>query len=237
MQLLEAIRSRRSIRAFLPKPVPRETIAALLDAAAWAPSGSNMQPWLVHVVTGEPLERLRRAAVASALDGGARAEPEWRYYPEPIPEPYLTRRRACGFGLYAQLGIARDDRAGRARQHARNFELFGAPVALFFFIDARLARGSWLDYGMFLQNVMLLAREHGLHSCPQAAWLEQHRVVRSMLAVPPGLTLVCGMALGYADESAPVNAYQPPREAHSAFTTWHGTVPGAAPPHHTADRP
>jgi nitroreductase len=228
MQLLEAIRSRRSVRAFTARTVPRETIAAILDAAAWAPSGSNMQPWLVHVVTGEPLARLRRAAVA-AFDSGAGGEPEWRYYPEPIPEPFLTRRRACGFGLYAHLGIARADRAARARQHARNFELFGAPVALFFLIDSRLARGSWLDYGMFLQNVMLLAREHGLHTCPQAAWLEQHRVVRSALSVGPGLTLVCGMALGYADEAAATNAYQPPREPHAVFTTWHDAAPGTAP--------
>jgi nitroreductase len=189
----------------------------------------------VHVVTGQRLERLRRAAVA-AFEAGTGGEPAWRYYPEPIPEPFLTRRRACGFGLYGHLGIARDDRTGRARQHARNFELFDAPVGLFFFIDSRLVRGSWLDYGMFLQNVMLLAREHGLHTCPQAAWLEQHRVVREVLAVDAGATLVCGMALGYADESASVNAYQPPREPQGVFTTWHDDVEPAPPQNRPADR-
>lgn len=200
----------------------------MLETAASAPSGSNMQPWLVHVVTGAALERLRSAAVR-AFESGGQGRPEWSYYPDPIPDPYLSRRRACGLGLYGHLGIERSDRAARVRQHARNFELFDAPVGLFFFIDARLARGSWLDYGLFLQNVMLLAREYGLHTCPQAAWLEQHGVVRSELAIGPGLTLVCGMALGYADATAPVNAYQPPREAHAAFVTWHDAAAGTAP--------
>lgn len=223
MQVSEAIRSRRSIRAFSQRAVDPRTVADILGEAAWAPSGSNMQPWQAHVVMAEPLQALRAAALAAFAAGAI--EPEWAYYPAPIPEPFLARRRACGFGLYGHLGIERGDQAGRVRQHARNYELFDAPVALFFFMDARLARGSWLDYGMYLQNVMLLAREHGLDTCPQAAWLELAPVVREQLAIPASLTMVCGMALGYRDESAHINAFQPPREPVASFTTWHGTRP------------
>jgi nitroreductase len=223
MEVSEAIRTRRSIRAFSSRAVQSSLVAEILSEAAWAPSGSNMQPWCVHVVTGEPLRALRTAAL-TAFDAGS-IEPEWAYYPAPIPEPFLARRRACGFGLYTHLGIERTDQAGRKQQHARNYELFDAPVALFFFMDARLVRGSWLDYGMFLQNVMLLARARGLDTCPQAAWLELHRVVREELAIPASLTMVCGMALGYRDEAARVNQYQPPREPPEAFTTWHGAAP------------
>lgn len=223
MQVSEAIRSRRSIRAFAHRPVEPSLVATLLERAAWAPSGSNMQPWQVHVVTADALAGLRAAALA-AFDAGA-IEPEWAYYPNPIPEPYLARRRACGFGLYGHLEIARNDHAARRLQHRRNYELFDAPVALFFFMDSRLARGSWVDYGMFLQNVMLLARELGLDTCPQAAWLELHQVVRAQLGVEAGLTMVCGMALGYRAEGAHVNDFQPPRELPAAFTTWHGTHP------------
>lgn len=223
MDLPEAIRSRRSIRAFAPRGVQPRIIADILSHAAWAPSGSNMQPWCVHVIAGEPLSALRVAALAAFAAGAF--EPEWAYYPNPVPEPFLARRRACGFGLYGHLGIERSDQAGRQQQHARNYALFDAPVALFFFMDSRLARGSWLDYGMYLQNVMLLAREHGLDTCPQATWLELHRVVRAQLAIPASLTMVCGMALGYRDEAATINEYQPPREPTAAFTTWHGTAP------------
>jgi nitroreductase len=223
MDVSEAIRSRRSIRAFSPRAVDAGIVAEILGAAAWAPSGSNMQPWCVHVVSGEPLQALRAAALTAFASGSI--EPEWAYYPNPIPEPFLARRRACGFGLYGHIGIERGDQAGRQRQHARNYELFDAPVALYFFMDARLARGSWLDYGMYLQNVMLLARAHGLDTCPQAAWLELHRVVREQLAIPVSLTMVCGMALGYRDETARINEYQPPRDATASFTTWHGATP------------
>lgn len=223
MDVSEAIRSRRSIRAFSPRSVEPRIVADILSRAAWAPSGSNMQPWCVHVVAGESLQALRAAALAAFTAGAI--DPEWAYYPNPIPEPFLARRRACGFGLYGHLGIERGDLAGRQHQHARNYELFDAPVALFFFMDARLARGSWLDYGMYLQNVMLLAREHGLDTCPQAAWLELHRVVREQLAIPASLTMVCGMALGHRDAAARINEYQPPRDPTTAFTTWHGATP------------
>lgn len=223
MHVSEAIRSRRSIRAFSTRSVDRSVVDAILSEAAWAPSGSNMQPWIVHAVAGEALQALRAAARA-AFEAGS-LEPAWAYYPNPIPEPYLARRRACGFGLYGHLGIERGDQIGRQRQHARNYELFDAPVALFFFMDSRLARGSWLDYGMYLQNVMLLARAHGLDTCPQAAWLDLHHVVREQLAIPASLTIVCGMALGYRDAAARINEYQPPREPAATFTTWHGPTP------------
>jgi len=220
MDVETAVRSRRSIRAFLDTPVPRETIDAILDAARFAPSGSNFQPWQVHVVAGE----LRDAIVKDALEAFEAGElgADWAYYPEPIPEPYRARRRATGWGLYSLLGIEKGDRAASKRQHARNFELFGAPVALFFFIDKRLELGSWLDCGMFLQSIMLLARHHGLHTCPQASWPELPHVVRRHLPVTDAKELVCGMALGYADPDATVNKYQPDRESVDDFTRYFG---------------
>ena len=220
MDVEAAVRSRRSIRAFLDKPVPRETIDAILDAARYAPSGSNFQPWQVHVVGGALRDTLVHDALTAFEAGEIGAD--WPYYPDPIPEPYRARRRATGWGLYSLLGIEKGDRAASKRQHARNFELFGAPVALFFFIDKRLELGSWLDYGMFLQSIMLLAREHGLHTCPQASWPELPHVVRRHLPVADAEELVCGMALGYADPNATVNAYQPAREPAEDFTRYYG---------------
>lgn len=224
MEVEAAVRSRRSIRAFLDKPVPRETIDAILDAARFAPSGSNFQPWQVHVVCGELRDRIVQDALAAFAAGEIGAD--WPYYPDPIPEPYRARRRATGWGLYSLLGIEKGDRAASKRQHARNFELFGAPVALFFFIDKRLELGSWLDYGMFLQSVMLLAREHGLHTCPQASWPELPHVVRRHLPVTDAEELVCGMALGYADPEAAVNEYQPDREPVEEFARYYGFEAG-----------
>ncbi len=220
MEVSRAIGTRRSIRAFLPKAVPKALLEEILNAAAYAPSGSNFQPWQVHAVSGEK----RDGIVADALAAFAAGESgsEWSYYPAKIPEPYLGRRRATGWGLYALLGIAKGDRQASAAQHARNFAFFDAPVGLFFFIDRALERGSWLDYGMFLQNIMLLAREKGLHTCAQASWPELHHVVRRHLPVSDTQQLVCGLSLGYADPDAKVNAYQPAREPVSAFAQLHG---------------
>ena len=225
MDVEAAVRSRRSIRAFLDKPVPRETLDAILDAARYAPSGSNFQPWQVHAVCGALRDSIVQDALAAFEAGEIGAD--WPYYPDPIPEPYRARRRATGWGLYSLLGIEKGDRAASKRQHARNFELFGAPVALFFFIDKRLELGSWLDYGMFLQSIMLLAREHGLHSCPQASWPELPHVVRRHLPVSDAEELVCGMALGYADPEAAVNEYQPDREPVDEFTRYYGFEAGS----------
>jgi nitroreductase len=220
MNVRDAIRTRRSARAFLNTPVPRSMIEDILDQSRYAPSGSNFQPWQVYVVAGER----RDAIVADALRAFAAGEQaaDYAYYPDPIPEPYRARRRATGWGLYSLLGIAKGDRESSRAQHARNYEFFDAPVGLFFFIDRQLELGSWLDYGMFLQNIMLMAREHGLHTCPQASWPELHQVVRRHLPVTDQHTLVCGMALGYADPGDPVNEYQPQRESVESFTQYFG---------------
>ncbi|NWG72768.1 MAG: nitroreductase [Parvularculaceae bacterium] len=202
---LDLIGSRRSIRAFLPDPVPRATIERILTAAARAPSGTNTQPWHVHVLTG----RARAAmveAVCHAYDHEAEQHSyEYDYYPAEFVEPYLSRRRKVGYDLYGLLGIARGDRAAMRAQHRRNYTFFDAPVGLMFTIDRRMGRGSWLDYGGFMQNVMLAARACGLDTCPQAAWIQFHRIVAAQLELPPHMQLVCGMALGRADPAAPEN--------------------------------
>jgi nitroreductase len=222
MDVSEAIRSRSAIRAFLPDPVSVATITDILDAARYAPSGSNMQPWNVVVCRGAAKDRLSDEVVASLLAGSPGQEAEYQYYPHPVPEPFLARRRACGWGLYATLGIARGERERMVQQEARNFRFFDAPVGLFFFIDRALERGSWIDYGMFVQNVMLMARAHALHTCPQAAWPPYHRIVRRHLDVPDTDVLVCGMSLGRADPAAVVNEFRPTREPVSAFTRFVG---------------
>jgi nitroreductase len=216
----EAIASRRSIRAFLPTPVPREVVERILDAAARAPSGTNMQPWRGHALAGAPLRALCDALVAEA---GAKVEAEYRYYPEAFFEPYLSRRRKVGWDLYGLLGIAKGDTARMKAQHARNFTFFGAPVGIIFTIDRRLEIGSWLDTGMFLGNVMALARAQGLDTCPQAAFAPHHATIRAMLGVPPNEVVVCGMALGHADPAAPENALvteRAPARDFCAFLGW-----------------
>lgn len=200
-----AIASRRSIRAFLPKPVPRGTVERILDIAARAPSGTNMQPWRAHALAGDALRRLSDALVAEAL-AGTPVEAEYRYYPEAFFEPYLSRRRKVGWDLYGLLGIARGETGKMRRQHARNYDFFGAPVGLIFTIDRRLEIGSWLDYGIFLGNVMTAARGMGLDTCPQAAFAPHHRTIREYLPIPAEEVVVCGMALGHADPDAPENA-------------------------------
>ncbi|HVZ08724.1 MAG TPA: nitroreductase [Rhodopila sp.] len=201
----DAITSRRSIRRFLDTPVPAATVEAILDVAARAPSGTNMQPWRGYVLAGAARQRLVDA-VQAAFDA---AEPghtqEVQYYPDAFFEPYLGRRRTVGWGLYGLLGITRGDAAGMRAQHRRNFQFFDAPVGMIFTIDRRLATGSWLDYGMFLQNVMTAARARGLDTCAQAAWSHYHKAIRPVLDLPPEDVVVCGMALGYADPDAPEN--------------------------------
>ncbi len=220
MHVLEAIRQRGSTRAFLPKAVSRELIQQLLAAARYSPSGTNIQPWRVHVVTGAVRDRLCARVVAAARTGTGEAPP-YAYYPATWREPYLGRRRACGWGLYGTLGIAKSDRERMQAQQLRNFQFFDAPVGLFFTIDNDLPQGAWLDYGMFLQTVMLAAEGVGLATCPQAAWLDYHSIIRDELMLPADQTLVCGMAVGYRDTSAIVNGFRPDRLPVQSFTVWH----------------
>lgn len=216
----DAVNTRRSLRAFLPKAVPMDTIAQILTTAARAPSGTNMQPWKSYVLTGESRQRLCDACCA-AFDGQSTNNvSEVRYYPEKWFEPYLGRRREVGWALYNLLGIQKGDRAKTHAQHRKNFQFFDAPVGMIFTIHRDLATGSWLDYGMFMQNIMLLAREHGLHTCPQAAWADYHQAVRESLQLTDDEIVVCGLAMGYADPSAIENTLVTTRvalEDHVSF--------------------
>jgi nitroreductase len=196
-----AITSRRSIRAYTAQPVAREDILRILQVAGRAPSGTNTQPWKVYVLEGERKRELSSAILAIHNDPEQAKlhTEEYAYYPREWVSPYIDRRRKVGWDLYALLGLTRDNKAGMAAQHGRNYEFFGAPVGLIFTIDRVMEQGSWLDYGMFLQSVMVAARGRGLDTCPQAAFTQYHRVIGSVLNIPENETVVCGMALGYAD--------------------------------------
>ena len=215
--VLDAIASRRSVRAFLPDSVPRETIERILAAAARAPSGTNMQPWHVRVLTGSAKERVSKAVCEAALSGPDTHKSGYAYYPAQFPEPYLSRRRKVGWDLYGLLGIKRGETDKMQAQHARNYLFFDAPVGMIFTIDRVLEIGSWLDYGMFLENIMVAARGFGLHTCPQAAFAPFDAVIRKILGIPESEMVVCGMSLGYEDTSAPENALRTEREPLSGF--------------------
>ena len=214
-----AITSRRSIRAFLDKPVDRDEIARILDVAARAPSGTNTQPWKVYVLTGAARTRLSNAILAVNADPEqARGHTEeYAYYPREWTSPYIDRRRKVGWDLYSLLGLGRDNKAGMAAQHARNYAFFDAPVGLIFTIDRIMAQGSWLDYGMFLQNIMVAARARGLDTCPQAAFTQYHRIISAELDLPASEMVVCGMALGWADPTRIENTLMTEREPIHGF--------------------
>lgn len=217
-----AIESRRSLRAYLPDAVPRPTIERILEVAARAPSGTNMQPWHVHVLTGDSRDALCNA-VCAAYDGEPQAHQyEYDYYPPEFFEPYLGRRRKVGFDLYKLVGIEKGDKEAMRLQHRRNFEFFGAPVGMIFTIDRRLGKGSWFDYGMFLQNVMVAARARGLDTCPQAAWAQYHRIIAARLELPPEQMVVCGLAMGYADHDDPANLLVTERAPVRDFAVFRG---------------
>lgn len=219
----EAIRSRRSIRAFLPTPVEDETVARILELAARAPSGSNIQPWRVRVLRGAPLAALTQELHALSL-AGDRGTEEYAYYPRKWREPYLSRRRRVGWDLYGTLGIGKADTARMRAQHARNFLFFDAPVGLIFTIDRDMEAGSWLDYGMFLQNIMIAARGFGLDTCPQAAFMLYSTVIADRLAMPDTEMVICGMALGHADLTAPENNFETVREPLENFAHFVDTL-------------
>jgi nitroreductase len=215
-----ALVSRRSIRAFLPTPVPRALVERILEAASRAPSGTNAQPWQVHVVTGEALRRLVRALEAAYDDPerDTKYVEDYTYYPRRWVSPYIDRRRKVGWDLYGLLGIEKGDKAKMHAQHARNYRFFDAPVGLIFTVDRILELGSWLDYGMFLQGIMTSARGHGLDTCPQAAFTQFHRLIAAHLDIPDSQQLVCGMSLGWADHDAPANRLHTEREPVAGFT-------------------
>ena len=219
MEVTEAIRNRKSTRAFLPKPVDKKLIKDILECARWAPSGVNSQPWQVAVVFEETKNKLANA-LAKCRANGESARQDYDYYPTKIEEPYLSRKKACGKALYTSLNIQKDDIKKRKEQWMKNYYSFDAPVVLYFFIDEILETGSWVDCGMFIQNVMLAARGFGLETCAQAALAEYPDIVRNILKINDTKKLICGMALGHANYQDTSYQYRTERESVETFTSW-----------------
>jgi nitroreductase len=220
MDVITAITDRRSVRAFLPKPVPPDVISQILETARWAPSGVNTQPWHVAVLGPAARDSISKEIIA-AREHQVHENPDYHYYPDNWVEPYKSRRKACGLALYGALHINKDDTEKRKVQWYRNYHFFDAPVGLIFYLEAHLCKGSWMDTAMFIQNVMLAARGFGLETCPQAALAEYPNIIRKILNISDDYQIVCGMSLGYADWSHPVNQYRTAREEISTFTVWH----------------
>jgi nitroreductase len=222
MDVRDAIASRYSCRAFLPAPVPEAIVRDIVERAARAPSGGNLQAWRVYAIAGARVEALKalltpRMGELPKAEGG-----EYQIFPTDLKEPYRSRRFAVGEQLYRAIGVARDDRPGRYRQYGMNFQFFGAPVGLFFAIDRCMLPAQWADLGGYIQNVMVLARAYGLHTCPQEAWISWQRTMRAFLQLPDDLMLFCGMALGYEDSAAPINCWRSTREPLDNFATFEG---------------
>jgi nitroreductase len=221
-----AIESRMSTRAFTAEPVERAVLEQILAVASRAPSGTNCQPWRVYVLTGASrdslVERVCAAHDAMRDDPAVAAQyvEEYDYYPQKWVSPYIDRRRENGWGLYGLLGIGKTDKDKMHAQQQRNFRFFDAPVGLMFTVDRVMGRGSLVDYGAFLQSIMVAARGRGLHTCPQAAWNGFSKIILPHIGAQPNEMLVCGMSLGYADASALVNTFRTPRVAVQDFTTW-----------------
>ncbi|MEU6198667.1 nitroreductase [Streptomyces sp. NPDC047061] len=203
MDVYEAVTSRRAVRGFIDRPVPREVLERVLSGAAWAPSGSNLQPWRVYVLTGRALGKLKELAGGRVTASDPWDEREYEMYPQTLKSPYRERRSAFGAERYSSLGIAHEDWEARQRAASANWQCFGAPAALFCYIDRDLGRPQWSDVGMYLQTVMLLLRAEGLHSCPQMAWSVYRKSVAEVLSPPDDLILFCGMSIGFEDTAVP----------------------------------
>lgn len=219
MDTLEAMRGRASTRAFRDQSVSTNQVQSILDAARWAPSGVNIQPWQVAVVRGATKERLAEAMIAARES--SQANPDYQYYPSDWVEPFKERRKQCGLALYQALEIRREDKDKQKAAWNNNYRFFGAPVGLLIFLDRRLGQGAWIDMGMFMQNIMLAARAEGLATCPQASVADYPDLVRDLLGIEPELALLGGIALGYADTEAAVNRYRTEREPVENFTRWY----------------
>ena len=219
MKIIEALQQRKSVRAFLNKEVEEDKINAILTAASHAPSGANIQPWQVAVVTGETKQKLQ-ALLESTYREGDKGKADYAYYPEKWIEPYRSRRIACGLQMYSTLKIGREDKQRQLDQWAANYRAFDAPVMLLFFMDSSMQTGSFIDYGMFLQSIMLAAVEQGLATCPQASVADYPEIIKSALDYPQDSILLCSMALGYENKDALVNNYRTPREKVDTFTRY-----------------
>ncbi|HEY5337237.1 MAG TPA: nitroreductase [Rhizomicrobium sp.] len=219
MKVSEAIATRKTVRAFRPDPVSRKTIEDILTLAMRAPSGGNLQPWKVYAVLGEARNELVRRVANKRKVAPMGTPPEYHIYPPNLTEPYKARRHRVGEMMYETLGIPREDKMARIAFFAGNWDFFGAPAGLIFTIDRQMQQGQWADLGMFLENIMLLAREHGLHTCPQEAWALFHPEIREYLSVPDNEMIFCGMAIGVGDETAAVNALRTERAPLADFLT------------------
>ena len=219
MNVNDALLARKSTRAYLPKAVEEDKLTRILDAARHAPSGTNTQPWQVAVVRGESKQRLQQA-MEEAFRAGEKGQMDYQYYPLDWQEPYKGRRKTCGLQMYQTLAIAREDKQRQLDQWAANYRAFDAPVMLLFFMDSVMQTGSYLDYGMFLQSLMLMAEEEGLATCPQAALGEYPQIVKQVLGYPADSILLCGIALGYEDKGALINSYRTSREELGTFTRY-----------------
>jgi nitroreductase len=217
----DAILSRHSCRSFTAQPVAAESIRRLLETARFAPSGGNLQPWMVHVLSGASMARFRAQLTPKFLANPLGGSAEYHVYPPDLKEPYRSRRHKNGEDLYRLIGIPREDKAARHRQFAQNYNFFGAPVGMFFFLDRIMGPPQWSDLGMLIQNIMLLAREQGLETCPQESWAIWHKEVTEFLSVDSTLMLFCGLALGYGDPAAPINHLRTDRAAFDEFAVFH----------------
>jgi nitroreductase len=218
-----AINTRQSARAFLPTPVARDTVEMLLKLAARSASGSNIQPWRVRVIGGDVKKRMEKAILdAVEREGFEPYRREWNYYPVNWREPFHGRRRKIGWDMYGLLGVAKGDFEGTQRARMRNYEFFGAPVGMVFTLDEDLEIGSWLDLGIYLGSLMIAARGHGLHTCPQAAFADFHKIIRAQLGIPEGEVIICGMALGHIDPDAPVNRLVTERAPLADYASFDG---------------
>lgn len=222
MDVRDAIASRYSCRSFLPTPVPEKTVREIVERAARAPSAGNIQPWRVDAIAGERLDALK-ALMRPRMSELPKGEgTEYPIYPPELGPPYGERRFAVGEMLYRSIGVPREDKAARYRQYARNFEFFGAPVGLFVSVERSFVLGQWIDLGSYIQNMMLLARSFGLHTCPQEAWASFSRTVATFLDLPGNMMLFCGVALGHADEQVAINSWRAPRAPLPEFATFSG---------------
>lgn len=220
MKVSDAILSRHSMRVFHDKPVPREALHRLLDVSRYAASNGNLQPWKVYVTSGAARKRLS-AAILKAMDSGEEGGPaEYDVYPRVFTQPYDARRKKVGKDLYTLLEVPKGDAAGMAKQFRKNFEFFGAPVGMILTIDRSMGNGQWIDSGIFLGTLMLLAREEGLHTCPQAAFARFQKIVRRELAIPANEVVLCGLGVGYADSAEVPNNLVTDRAAVEEFATF-----------------
>lgn len=222
MDVTEAILTRRSMRGYRDEPVDREVLERILTTAGRSPSGGNLQPWHIYVLTGEALNGLLKAVADKLANGVSGDTPEYNVYPPDLTHPWRGRRGKCGADLYASINVAREDRAAKLVQFAKNYQFFGAPVGMILTIDRQMEEPQFADLGIFLQSIMLLAREEGLHTCPQESWSTWNRTVMDCLEIPDNEMVFCGLALGHLDEEMPINSLVTDREPLDVYASFHG---------------